>query len=193
MAHMGVEYKKEYIQDLLYSGNTMVRQEIDCKNRFYAIVNDQCLCDLGTPCDCCYSELAIEEEAIVLQKAEIVAEIRDDMVVEAPIIDETPINFDGLRKECFSLSINGDIPAPMNGIIKSCPCGLSCVPYSGETDKQSGKIIWRGVCKNLANAWNLFGESCKNPVTQETICCPPGSRCGSAGECYIVNFNNNQD
>ena len=31
----------------------------DCKDRFHIIIDNQCLCDLGVPCDCCWSSSEI--------------------------------------------------------------------------------------------------------------------------------------
>ena len=84
----------------------------DCKDRFHIIVDDQCLCDFGVPCDCCetFSEIS---KILSIQPQE-------DQAVKIQVVTPyDPVEPGGLcRDDC-------DDPPPVQ---KKCGCGYTCAP-----------------------------------------------------------------
>ena len=158
----------------------------DCKDRFHTIVDDQCLCDFGVPCDCCetFSEIPIISSIPSPENATI-----------SPVVSFSP-EITALADEalCYDSCVD-------NYFQKPCPCGQVCnysyTPGAATckdtvTGVETLQLI--GVCKPPSL---YVGEKPKEYIQCDGgICCEKGTSfcvkcvgercsygCGSCQEC----------
>ena len=135
----------------------------DCKDRFHIIIDNQCLCDLGVPCDCCWSSSEIPTTLSI--------QPQEDQVVKIQADDTPPGDGVGPGGECANSCES--ITA------KKCACGYNCTPEAvypvvycdGSSDPNgpgAGRSKAIGICRKHQGTKKEYIQ-CGTGL--EAICC----------------------